>query len=334
LIYLNANCADTSLMALRASDGTLAWRSQSEALTHSTPVLATIQGVRQVIFATQSGLVSLNPQNGSLLWKVPYPFFYSTSLGASPVVWEDMVFVCGAHGYGMGSMVVRAGVTNNIWTAVMLWSTNNPAAHWMTPVAYQGFLFGQFGIQQFDSPSAQLKCIDMRTGEIKWSTNGFGRGGTILVDDHILSLTEMGDLVLVKPDTNSYVEVGRFNAIPDFDQFTNRCWNVPAVSGGRVYARSTAYGAAFDLSVPGLKLDPPQESPANQLGLTIRAADGTAIDSNRVPSIELLSSTDVALAPALWTKLTNQLLLSNGVVYVTNLSRSNPNGFFLLSEPK
>jgi hypothetical protein len=68
--------------------------------------------------------------------------------------------------------------------------------------------------------------------------------------------------------------------------------------------------------------------------LTIRAADGTAIDSNRVPSIELLSSTDVALAPALWTKLTNHLLLSNGVVYVTNLSRSNPNGFFLLSEPK
>jgi outer membrane protein assembly factor BamB len=334
LIYVNANCAGPSLMAFRASDGTLAWRSQNEALTHSTPVLATIQGVRQVIFATQSGLVSLNPQNGSLLWKSAYPFFYSTSLAASPVVWEEMVFICGAHGYGMGSMVVRACLTNDTWTATRLWWTNKPAAHWMTPVAYQGFLFGQFGIQQFDSPGAQLTCIDMRTGAVQWSTNGFGRGGTVLVDDHILSLTEMGDLVLVKPDTNTYVEVGRFTAIPDFDQFTNRCWNVPAVSGGRVYARSTAFGAAFDFSIPGLKLDPPQESAANQLGLIIRTADGTPIDSNRVPSIELRSSSNVAFAPELWTRLTNQFLLSNGILYVTNLTRTSSEGFFILSEPK
>ena len=60
----------------------------------------------------------------------------------------------------------------------------------MTPVCYQGFLYGQFGIQSFDSPSAQLKCIEMRTGTVKWSVTGFGRGATILVDDHILSVTE------------------------------------------------------------------------------------------------------------------------------------------------
>ena len=74
LIYLNANCASSSLMALRTSDGSVAWRSQNEALTHSTPVLATLQGVRQVIFATGSGLVSLNPLTGAKLWRCNYPF--------------------------------------------------------------------------------------------------------------------------------------------------------------------------------------------------------------------------------------------------------------------
>src|SRR5439155_21036287 len=136
--------------------GSAAWGpTQNEPLTHSTPVLATIQGVRQLIFASQKGLVALDPATGNLLWKSGYPFTYSTSLGCSPVVYQDMVFVCGAHAYGMGSMVVQARATNQIWTATRLWSTNNPAAHWMTPIAYQGFLYGQFGIQTFDSVNAQ-----------------------------------------------------------------------------------------------------------------------------------------------------------------------------------
>jgi hypothetical protein len=56
-------------------------------------LLGTIHGVRQLIFATQSGLVSLNAQTGGLLWRFSYPFPYGTSIGVSPVVDEDMVFV-------------------------------------------------------------------------------------------------------------------------------------------------------------------------------------------------------------------------------------------------
>ena len=39
--------------------------------------------------------------------------------------------------------------------------------------------------------------------------NYFGRGGTIMADSHVLSLTETGELVLVKPDPNAYTEVAR-----------------------------------------------------------------------------------------------------------------------------
>src|SRR5205814_336152 len=205
-----------------------------------------------------------------LLWKSGYPFTYSTSLGCSPVVYQDMVFVCGAHAYGMGSMVVQARATNQIWTTTRLWFTNNPAAHWMTPVAYQGFLYGQFGIQTFDSPNAQLKCIDMRTGTVKWSVDGYGRCGTLLVDNNLLVLTERGELVLVIPNPNSYTEVGRFLAIPGYFGDTNKCWNSPAVADGRVYVRSTSFGACFDFSIPNLKFDTPRRLTANRVQLTVR----------------------------------------------------------------
>ena len=335
MIFVNVNCANSNLMALRASDGTVAWRSQNEPMTHSTPVLATILGVRQVIFATQNGLVSLDPASGNLLWKFRYPFTYSTALGVSPVVYQDMVFVCGARAYSMGSVVMQAALTNSTWTTAQLWWTNNPSSHWMTPVCQQGFLYGQFGILQADSPTAQLNCIEMRTGTVKWSAPGFGRGATILVDNHLLTLTEKGELVLSNPNTNAYTELGRFLAFPNYSDFTNKCWNVPAMADGRVYVRSTYYAAAFDFSMPALKLDAPQLVAPDKLQLTVRTVDGTPLDSNRLARMAVWASTNLAPNLTQWTPLTNSLNLTNGAVRIDGVdSRSQPQEFFILSEPQ
>ena len=220
LIFVNANCANSNLMALSAVDGTLVWRSQNEPMTHSTPVLASIQGVRQVIFASQKGLVSLDPGSGALLWRFSYPFTYSTSIGCSPVVYQDLVYVCGAQIYGMGSVVASVVFTNGLWTATQLWAntgiTSTLSSHWMTPICYQGFLYGQFGVQSFDSVTAQLKCVEMRTGVVKWSASNFGRGAVLLARDRLVALTERGQLVLVNPNTNAYTELGRFQAIANW----------------------------------------------------------------------------------------------------------------------
>jgi hypothetical protein len=304
-------------------------------MTHSTPVLATIQGVRQVIFATQSGLVSLDPTSGSLLWRFAYPFFYSTCIGVSPVVYEDMVFVCGAHAYGMGSVVVQVALGEQGWTTSRLWSTNNPASHWMTPVCHQGFLYGQFGIQQFDSVNGQLKCIDMRTGAQKWSTNGFGRGGTLLVDDHLLVVTERGQLVLVQAVTNAYTEVARFQVITNYSDFMNKCWNTPALSDGRAYIRSTSYAACFDLSVPSLKLEPPQRIAAGEFQLTVRTVDGSPLPAERLAGMQVRTATNFAQPLTEWTSLLDLFDLSNGVARLDYLEADPPpSRFFIVSEPK
>src|SRR5207245_2955823 len=79
--------------------------------TNGTPVVATIQGVRQVVFATRTGLVSLERSTGTFLWKFTYPFApIDTSMGASPVVYSNMVY-CTA-GYNRGAAAVRVALTN------------------------------------------------------------------------------------------------------------------------------------------------------------------------------------------------------------------------------
>ena len=332
LIYLNVNAGTSNLMALRTSDGSLAWRSQDEHLTHSTPVLTMMNGVRQLIFATQRALVALDPLTGSLLWRTNYPFGYSTSLAASPAVYSNLVFVTGYYSQGSAAFEIR--YTNATHVPRLLWSSTAHQSHWSTPVCYRGCLFGQFTP---DSANAQLRCLDLWTGTPKWATNGFGRGSVLLVDDHLLVITERGDLVLARPDTNSYTEVARFLAMPDFHTDTNKCWNAPAVADGKVYLRSTSYAAAFDISVPSvpdLQLDLPQLVPPDKLQLTIRTANGTPVDSNRVPGMELLAHSALTGSLAQWTKLTNTLTLTNGVVHVINVDATPPSRLFIVSEPR
>jgi hypothetical protein len=50
--------------------------------------------------------------------------------------------------------------------------------------------------------------------------------------------------------------------------------------------------------------------------------------------MQILSSTNVSLAPSLWSKLTNTFTLTNGLVRVTNVDGSaSSKGFFMVSEP-
>jgi hypothetical protein len=231
-------------------------------------------------------------------------------------------------------MVVQAALSNDTWTATRLWATNNPASHWMTPVAHDGFLYGQFGIQSFDSPSAQLHCIDMRTGGVRWSVAGFGRGSTIMVDNHLVTLTEGGDLVLSVPTPVAYTARGRFRAIPFYSSSTNRCWNVPAIADGRVYVRSTSYVACFDLSVPDLKLQTPTLNAGGTLVFAVRTTDGLPVNSNRLAAIEVRAATNLAQPLASWARLTNGWTLSNDVIRIENRGAIGHEQYFIVNEPQ
>jgi hypothetical protein len=50
--------------------------------------------------------------------------------------------------------------------------------------------------------------------------------------------------------------------------------------------------------------------------------------------MEVRASTNLALSPAQWTKLTNALILTNGLVRVTNVDATPPLRFFIVSEPQ
>jgi outer membrane protein assembly factor BamB len=228
-----------ALLAFDKNDGRVVWKGEDDMMTHSTPVVATILGVRQVIFFTQKGLVSVVPATGAVLWRFPFKFSIATAI--SPVVCGDIVYCSAA--YGVGTSACKISQTRNEFAATQIWSQpfNVLANHWSTPVCSQGYIYGLSGQVKFGT--APLVCVEAATGKVMWSKEGFGPGGCTLVNGCVLVLSDAGDLVLVKAAPGAYEEVARSHVL------AGKCWNAASVSNGRIYARSTREGACLDVSV-------------------------------------------------------------------------------------
>ena len=237
-VFVAGGGRNQSLLCFNKSGGELLWKSESDPITHATPVIANIAGVDQVIYFTQNGLVSVTPDQGKVLWR--YDFDFKVSTAASPVVWEDIVF-CSA-GYGVGAGAVKISGEGDALKATQLYRKENEIVnHWSTPVVKDGYLYGMFSFKEYGK--GPLGCVDIRSGEMKWSQQGFGPGNVILTDDGTLVvLSDRGELVLVDANTDGYKELARA------DLLDGKCWSTPALANGKIYIRSTAEGGCFDLS--------------------------------------------------------------------------------------
>ncbi|MBN2291782.1 MAG: PQQ-binding-like beta-propeller repeat protein [Pirellulales bacterium] len=238
LVFVGGGGPGQSLLALDKKTGRVVWKAHDVRVTHSTPIVATIHGQRQVIFFLQSGLLSVNADNGKKLWHFEFPFNVSTAI--TPLVCGDIVY-CSA-GYGVGGAACRITKRAGLFKAQELWyiSGNKQVAnHWSTPIYKDGHLYGIFCFKKFKT--GPLKCVELTTGKVKWEEPGFGQGNVTLAGDRLLALTDYGDLVLVEATPNKYEELSRFKAL------NGKCWSTPTLSNGRIYVRSTTEGKCFEV---------------------------------------------------------------------------------------
>jgi outer membrane protein assembly factor BamB len=87
-----------------------------------------------------------------------------------------------------------------------------------------------------------LKCVDLKTGAVKWEQPGFGAGNVLLAGNTLVALSDDGHVVLVEASPAGYKELARTKAVG------GKCWSTPALSNGKLYVRSTKEGACLDLA--------------------------------------------------------------------------------------
>jgi outer membrane protein assembly factor BamB len=240
LIFVNGGGKGSALLGIDKKTGKAVWKAEDDLLTHSSPVPAVIHGIPQVIFFTKSGLVSVVPETGKVLWRFAVPFKVSTA--SSPIVWQDIVY-CSA-GYNNGAHCCRILKQGDKLGAQLLWEladSNALANHWTTPVCKDGKLYGIYGFK--DYTAAPLQCVDITNGKVLWSQPGFGTsGGTVLVGNYVLAQTGGGPIVLVEATPAKYTEIARAQPIGGA-----KFWTMAVVSGGRIYMRNTKEAACLDV---------------------------------------------------------------------------------------
>jgi outer membrane protein assembly factor BamB len=220
-----------ALLGLNKKTGAVVWSGENDLMTHATPVLASIHGVHQAIFFTQEGLVAVEPQNGKVLWRAPFPFKVSTA--ASPVVFEDIVY-CSA-GYGVGAGAFKISKSGPSLSAEAIWRRENECFnHWSTPVVKDGYLYGMFSFKEYGK--GPIACVDIRTGKDMWKEEGFGPGQVILAGDNVIALSDKGEVVVVETNPKKYVELKRD------DVLKGKVWSYPVLAYNHLFARSTEEG--------------------------------------------------------------------------------------------
>ena len=328
LVIVNCNAPTGSLMALNKLTGAVVWRGENDAMTHATPVYTTAAGVPQVVFFTQTGLASLAPASGSVLWRYTFPY-NNISFGASPVVGSNFVYCSGA--YGSGAAGVQLTGNGAAVSAAQAWRT--PGAnmnHWATPVFHEGHIYGIYG-----QSLISLRCIVMATGVERWRQSLSGQGaGVLLVSGYLLVTAENGDVILVRPQPTAYSEVARFNSVNgSVSGVPPKCWNVPAVSNGRIYHRSTTEAACYDVAPHLLRLQPLASGNPAAFRLLVSYQDGSPIPANRVTNIDVVTATNVSLNVTGWIRLTATPVLTNGQLRVDDTQTlAHPRRYYRAAE--
>ena len=232
-----------TFLAFDRNSGELKWKAGSERVTHATPTPATIHGVRQIIFFTHSGLVSIEPKSGKELWREAFPWNVSTA--SAPVVGgKDGDVVYCAAAYTVGSAAFKISKDGEKFSAKQLWRLkgNDNGNHWMTPVHHDGHVYGLYGHRR--KGDAKLECREIETGDVKWSELApAGAGGAVtMAGKHLVVQHEDGKIVLVEATPEAYKKVAETQPLK------GKAWSMAVPAGGRLFVRTDKEAACLDVA--------------------------------------------------------------------------------------
>lgn len=234
LVCVNVGAKDGCVVAFAADSGKEVWKAGKDAAGYASPVAATINGVRHLIFFTRQGLLSLDPKDGTQRFGQRWRSRMDASVNAStPLVIDGHVFASACYDTGAGLFKVDKGELKKVWA-----NDTSLSTHYDTAVRQGDFLFGVHGRQE---EGAALRCVEWKTGKVRWSQDNFGCASLVLADGKLIGVTEGGDVVLVEATAEAYREKGRAPLL------AKGCRAQVALAGGRLYARDATKVVCWDL---------------------------------------------------------------------------------------
>lgn len=250
--------AGSGIVAFNKFTGQVKYKVTDELASYASLQLAQAGG-RDWLFAfCRGGLVALEPGSGKVDFQYPWRAVILESVNASvPVVAGNEVLITECYGIGSSLLKFSPGAHEVVWKDDKNRRAKAMLAHWNTPIYLDGNFYGCSGRH---TENAELRCVDWKTGAVKWSEPGLSRTSLLYLDGCFICLGEDGVLRLLKANPNKYeplaevyleepvfgppaapgttspakAGVGR---LPGAPLLKYPCWAAPIVSHGLLYVR-------------------------------------------------------------------------------------------------
>ncbi|MEN8847283.1 MAG: PQQ-binding-like beta-propeller repeat protein [Akkermansiaceae bacterium] len=216
---------DGAMVALDLKTGELKWQSKDETRAgYSAPVIENYRGKKTAFVFHGRTLVAYDLEaKGDVIfehgWRTPYDVNAS-----NPVFQDNMLYF--SSGYGMGYIVLELSGEE----PKELHRDRERRMIFQNAMPKNSDIVGVFGDKGM---RAEVYRMEMKTGKMKWVSPIPGtRGSALMSGDHLVILSETGELIFGKDSGNQFTMTGKHQILPKL------CWAPPAFSDGKLFARS------------------------------------------------------------------------------------------------
>jgi outer membrane protein assembly factor BamB len=177
---------------LSLSDGATIWQTlagEEDDDAFSSPILADIAGVKQLVVQTRTKLCGVSVDDGSVLWSEPIEAYRNMNV-LTPTVIGDNIFTAAHSGRSQMFDISQSG---GQWTVTEKWN-QKVQAYMSSPVVDDKTIY-------LHSKNERLTALDIETGEILWTGQPMGKYQSLVRNnDVVLVLDEGGELLAVQPN--------------------------------------------------------------------------------------------------------------------------------------
>jgi hypothetical protein len=220
--------------ALQKSTGKVRWRSKgvTDVATYSSPIMATIAGVKQYIYPVKTGMVSVSAK-GELLWRVKHQQEFSDVVAVTPIVQGDLVTL--SVGYGGGCEQVKVTSKGGKLVAEPVWQKTVIGNKQGGVVLVGKHLYGYHEDRNW-------ACVDFATGELVWPkkrTRQLKAGSVCAAEGRLYVVEEQGTVAMLAASPAGYKVISQFKLPAESKDRKPRgaVWAHPVLSDGKLYVR-------------------------------------------------------------------------------------------------
>lgn len=185
-------------------------------------------------------LVGVAASDGKLLWRYDRPSNTHRINVSTPIYHDGMVIASSAYDAGGGAVKLSKNADGAITAEEVFFSTRMKNHHGGM-IVVDGCLYGAAG----GNMGGFLVCLDLKTGEDLWAERRAPKGSLVLADGRLYLRAEDGEMLLIEPNRERYVERGRFEQP---ERTSQPAWTHPVIANGKLYLRDQDVLLCYDVA--------------------------------------------------------------------------------------